>query len=90
MTESDIQFYRMADIARIAGCSKASVYLQIKAGTFPKQIQWGERAVRWPANEVHAVWNARRAGKNADEVRELVRQLHAQRTAAQEGAAMAA
>lgn len=87
MTKSDVQFYRMADIARIAGCSKAGVYLQIKDGVFPRQVQWGERAVRWPANEVQAVWNARRAGKNADEVRELVRQLHAARTAVGEAIA---
>ena len=81
MTESDVQFYRMADIARIAGCSKSGVYCQIKDGTFPKQIKWGQRAVRWPANEVQAVIDARKAGKSNDEVRELVRQLHEKRTA---------
>ena len=86
MTEA-IQYYRMADIARITGCSKAGIYLQIRAGTFPKQIKWGARAVRWPSNEAHAVWNARAQGKSAEEIRALVRQLHAQRTAAQEVAA---
>ena len=81
-------FYRMADIVRITGCSKAGIYLQInKSGTFPKPIKWGARAVRWPADEAHAVWDARRAGKSADEQRALVRQLHAARTAEAESAA---
>ena len=95
-SQNDVQFYRMADIVRMTGCSKAGIYLQIKNGTFPKQIQWGARAVRWDGGEVQAVWDARRAGKSAEEQRALVRQLHAARTgsaenaAAQEGGAMAA
>lgn len=86
-TQNDVQFYRMADIVRITGCSKAGIYLKIKNGTFPKPIKWGARAVRWPANEAQAVWDALRAGKSTNEQCALVRQLHAARTAGAEGAA---
>ena len=95
-SQNDVLFYRMADIVRMTGCSKAGIYLQVKNCTFPKPIKWGARAVRWPANEAQAVWNARTQGKSTEEQRALVRQLHAARTgsaesaAAQEGGAMAA
>ena len=40
----------------------------------------GQRAVAWPADEVHAINAARIAGKSEAEIRDLVNHLHAVRT----------
>ena len=59
--------------------SDASVYNAIKAGLLTKPIKIGERAVGLPDYEVKAVTAARVAGKSNDEIRELVKRLHAKR-----------
>lgn len=74
-----MQLYSMTDITRLTGFSKAGIYKQIERGIFPKQIKLGERASRWPANEVQEVLTARCAGVNAEEIRELVSRLHNER-----------
>lgn len=88
MTANPNRLYRMDEIMQMAGFkTKQTVYNWMREGIFPRQFKWGERAVRWPANEVHAVMNARRAGKTTEEIRALVRQLYAERTAGAESAA---
>lgn len=61
--------------------SHASIYNAIKAGTFTKPVQIGQRSVGWPSDEVQAINAARIAGKSEAEIRELVNRLHAKRTA---------
>lgn len=61
--------------------SHASIYNAIKAGTFTKPVSIGLRSVGWPAEEVRTINLARIAGKNEDEIRELVNRLHAKRAA---------
>ncbi len=60
--------------------SHASIYNAIKAGTFTKPVQIGQRSVGWPSDEVQAINAARIAGKSETEIRELVNRLHAKRT----------
>jgi prophage regulatory protein len=60
--------------------SHASIYNAIRAGTFTKPVQIGERSVGWPSNEVQAINAARIAGKCEAEIRELVNRLHAMRS----------
>ncbi|MCU0924592.1 MAG: AlpA family phage regulatory protein [Hydrogenophaga sp.] len=60
--------------------SHASIYNAIKAGLFTKPVPIGERAVGWPAEEVHAINAARIAGHSEEQLRELVKQLQARRT----------
>ena len=60
--------------------SHASIYNAIRAGTFTRPVQIGERAVGWPSEEVEAINAARIAGKCEAEIRELVSRLHAKRT----------
>jgi prophage regulatory protein len=60
--------------------SHASIYNAIKAGTFTKPVQIGQRSVGWPSDEVQAINAARIAGKSETEIKELVNRLHAKRT----------
>jgi len=60
--------------------SHASIYNAIKAGTFTKPVQIGQRSVGWPSAEVDAINAARIAGKSETEIRELVNRLHTKRT----------
>ena len=60
--------------------SHASIYNAIKAGTFTKPVQIGQRSVGWPSEEVQAINAARIAGKSETEIKKLVICLHAKRT----------
>ena len=59
--------------------SHASIYNAIKAGTFTKPVQIGQRSVGWPSDEVQAINAARIAGKSDTDIRELVNKLHIKR-----------
>lgn len=61
--------------------SNASIYQRVRAGLFTKPVQIGQRAVGWPDSEVKAIARAHIAGRTDDEIRELVKQLHAKRAA---------
>ena len=50
---------RLGDVTRLTGLSKATIYRQIHAGTFPRPVKLGPRAVGWFANEVQD-WLERR------------------------------
>lgn len=60
--------------------SDASIYNEIHAGLFTTGVAIGQRAKGWPDYEVDAINAARVAGKSDDEIRELVKRLHAKRT----------
>lgn len=60
--------------------SDASQYNAIRDGLFTTGVAIGPRAKGWPDYEVKAIAAARIAGKNSDEIRELVKALHAKRT----------
>ena len=59
--------------------SHASIYTAIKAGLFTTGVAIGQRAKGWPSFEVQAINAARIAGKTDDDIRELVKRLHANR-----------
>ena len=61
--------------------SHASIYTAIKAGLFTTGIAISQRSVGWPDYEVKAINTARIAGQSEAEIRELVKRLHAKRTA---------
>ena len=50
---------RLAQVLLITGLCKSTIYAMIQAGTFPRQIRLGKRAVGWSANKVFA-WLAAR------------------------------
>jgi prophage regulatory protein len=76
-----MQILRLPDVKRVLGHrSDASVYNAIKAGTFTTGVAIGQRARGWPDYETQSIAAARIAGKSDDQIRELVKVLHAKRT----------
>lgn len=59
--------------------SHASIYTAINDGLFTEPVKIGVRSSGWPDYEVEAINAARIAGQSDDEVRELVKWLHARR-----------
>lgn len=55
--ESEI--FRRREVERYTKLSKATLYRLIRAGTFPRPIRLGERAVGWLRKEIDA-WLASR------------------------------
>ena len=57
MNDSEVRkiaatFMRLPSVMAATGLSRATIYLRIKAGTFPKPIQIGARAVAWDEAEI--------------------------------------
>jgi prophage regulatory protein len=76
-----MQILRLPAIKGKAGHrSDASVYNAIREGLWTTGVAIGRRAKGWPDYEVDAIINARIAGKSEDQIRELVKVLHAKRT----------
>jgi len=59
--------------------SHASIYGLIRVGLWTLPVKIGERSSGWPSDEVHAINAARIAGQSEEQIRELVKQLHAKR-----------
>ena len=59
--------------------SNASIYNQIREGLWTKPVPIGQRSVGWPDYEVRALCAARIAGKTDEQIRELVKRMHADR-----------
>jgi prophage regulatory protein len=54
-----INILRLPDVIKRVGLKRASIYLHIGKGTFPKPIALGPRAVGWIEHEIDA-WLAMR------------------------------
>jgi predicted DNA-binding transcriptional regulator AlpA len=63
-TNSHEEFLPIGEVMRRCGLSKASVYLYVRRGTFPKQVRVGQRLSRWIASEV-AQWMRERVDARA-------------------------
>jgi prophage regulatory protein len=61
--------------------SKAGIYNNIKDGLLPHPVKLG-RSSAWVENEIQAINTAIIKGASDDEIRQLVRELEASRTAA--------
>ena len=59
--------------------SHASIYGLIRVGLWTQPVKIGERSSGWPDDEVQAINAARIAGASDEQIRELVKQLHAKR-----------
>lgn len=76
-----MQILRLPEVKGRAGHrSDASIYNSIRDGLFTTGVSIGQRAKGWPDYEVEAINAARVAGKSNDEIRDLVKVLHAKRT----------
>lgn len=72
---------RLPDTLKERGRGRASHYNDIKAGLWTRPVYTGPKTVGSPENEVAALNAARIAGKSDTEIRKLVEELHAARTA---------
>jgi len=45
-------FLRIADVCRVAGLPRATIYEMVSKGTFPKQVRLSPRAVGWLESEI--------------------------------------
>lgn len=59
--------------------SHASIYGLIRVGLWTQPVKIGERSSGWPSDEVQAINAARIAGQSDEQIRELVKLLHAKR-----------
>ena len=59
--------------------SRSWMYDAIKRGVMVRPVQFGPRALRFPASEIQQLVSARIAGLPDDQVRVLVNRLHAER-----------
>jgi prophage regulatory protein len=75
-----MRILRLPDVKWVFGWrSDASPYNEIRDGLLTTGIAIGQRSKGWPDYEVQAIATARIAGKSDDEIRELVKALHAKR-----------
>ena len=70
---------RLGAVLARTGHGRSTVYAQIKEGIFPPPVALGARSVGWPESEISEIIGARIAGFSAEQVRDLVKSLVAQR-----------
>lgn len=70
---------RLPAVLRVRGKSRSAHYLDIKQGLFTRPVKIGRRAAAWPDEEIDALTAAVIRGATEDELRELVRNLEADR-----------
>ncbi len=73
---------RESDVTDATGLKRSTLWDRIKQELFPRPVHIGPRSVGWPQSEVNAINKARIAGRNDNEIRELVRRLESARQAA--------
>lgn len=47
----------VADVARMMACSRSSIWLAVREGTFPAPIKMGPRMSRWRLGEIREMIN---------------------------------
>jgi prophage regulatory protein len=45
-------FLRIADVCRVTGLPRATIYEMVSKGSFPKQVRLSPRAVGWIESEI--------------------------------------
>ena len=74
-----MQLAKMPEVSRMCAEPKSTLYWRISLGTFPPAIKLGPRAAAFDVAEVEAVIRARAAGASNELMREVVRELVANR-----------
>jgi prophage regulatory protein len=52
--QEKLSILRRKQVEKKTGLSRSTIYLRIKEGTFPRQVNLGARAVGWLENEIEA------------------------------------
>ncbi|MBE7422219.1 MAG: AlpA family phage regulatory protein [Zoogloeaceae bacterium] len=71
-----ITFERLPQLLAKRGRSRASHYADIQRGLWTRPVALGPRCAGWPSAETEIQQAARLRGATADELRELVADLH--------------
>lgn len=74
----DHLFFRLPGVMSYAGLKHSAIYQRIEKGVFPPPIKDG-RAALWAKREIDAINAAKMAGLDDDQLRELVKDLVAER-----------
>lgn len=67
---------RAAEVAKILGCSRATIYVRVRAGAFPKPLHLGKRQSGWTNEEVQE-WIDDKVVASRGEAARPVRQVYA-------------
>lgn len=62
----DVEFIRVAEVMRMTGLSRSTLYEKMLADEFPKQVSLGARSVAWVKSEVQAWAKARISAARPD------------------------
>lgn len=82
-----LRMLKLPEVESRSGLKHSSLYSRAKDELFTPPVKLSSRSSAWPEHEVEAINRARLAGKSDDEVRQLVRDLVAQRAQASGGQA---
>ena len=74
-----IRLQRLPAVLATTGESRSTHYANVAAGLWTRGVKIGPRSTAWPEHETQAILGARLAGKSVEQIRELVRKLHALR-----------
>ena len=75
------ELLRRPRVEQASGLCRSTLYARIATGLYTTPVRLGPRAVAWPSSEVQAINAARIAGRSDADIRALVTQLEAARTA---------
>lgn len=78
-TNKFYQLIRRPEVLTLTARSKSALQLDEKAGLFCPPISIGDRAVAYIKNEVESIIQARIEGRTAEQIKDLVQELIAQR-----------
>src|SRR4051794_37245759 len=74
-----VQFLRLAETLKRRAISRSGHYADIAVGLCTKPVKIGKRAAAHPDYEIEAINAAHIRGASEEEIRDLVRRLHAAR-----------
>ena len=57
---------RRAEVTRLTGLSRPTIYRLMESGDFPKPVKIGPRAVAWPESSISAWMEGRKAAAVAN------------------------
>ena len=62
------RFLRRTEVCEMVGLARSSIYRLISAGSFPRPVQVGPKAVRWRLADIRNFMRSRQLTKETTEV----------------------
>lgn len=70
-----MKLIKLPEVLGLSAIGRSTLYNNIKAGLMTPPVKLSKYSVAWPECEISAINAARVAGKNGDELRQLVARL---------------